>query len=236
MCGIGISPYVTLSNIEIVETILEIMQINILIAGIITSSITAIAVFLITRNIVYSNGIKTFLKKMKKKLREAERKKTKIKGKPLLKRPPMLIGMILVILIACFGVIGVSKIPDTSNKIDEILASSGTSREELISQLKILEQHFALMEVMNETNESSECPPLLDVFMENSDIILSGKLKRYEDSQIQNIITQATNSKILSMFNLTYKGKNIILGITENRYICLVHKPVSYTHLTLPTN
>ena len=234
ICGIAISAYITLSDIEIVENILEIMQINVLIAGIIASSITAVAVFLITRNIVHRSGIKTFLKKMKKKLREAEDREAGIKRKPLLRRPSMLIGMMLVILIACFGVTGLSKIPSTGNKIDEMLASSGTSREELISQLELLEEHFALMEAMNETGKASECPPLLDVFLENSDTILSGKLERYEDSRIQNIISQATKSRVISMFKLTYKDKDVVLGVTENKDVCLVHKQALCECMKIP--
>jgi len=216
--GLSFSQYITLSQNPYADAVLEMMQMKLLIAGVATSILIGMAMFLISLNIFSRSAAQNEKERYEKKLKEL-----KPEGTPLLRRPIMIAGLAIVIALLVVIPLGYSGLPDFSSDADKAFLSFGISRQDIISQLKAVQSQAELLDSrLNATALPEECPSLMSVLIANSDKLMSGNLSPYSDQNAKALLERVSGESVNAMFSLAYEGKSVIIGYTDNGKICSV--------------
>jgi len=233
-CGIALSPWIVFSDIHTVQAVLEMLQLNVLVAGVISSIIIGIGVFLISVNIFNISGIKKSIKEFREKLKKAKEREGK---KPFYLQTTSVIGITLLLGLIIFSAVNFSGFPDMPARFDEAISYAGIPKEDLINQMKFLRHQSMEMEkTMNRSEVSGECPDLYDVLLTNYETLLKGELTPYNNSDVQSLIESGSGAGVIGMFELDYRNQRVILAVTTDKRICLATAELFCGCMNIPEN
>ena len=216
--GISLSQYITFSSNPYTEAVLEIMQFHVIAGGLLASVVTGIAIFLISLNLFSIPGLEAEIEKLRRKLDSA---RSMQKNGSAFKRPSMIAGLSILIIMMLLALPGLGSVPDISSSMDNAFVEMGMSRQEIISQLKTFQSQASLVDsYLNQSGLPEGCPSLADVFLANSQDILSGKLTTYVGQEAKSVMESGSGENISAMFVLDYENQKVVIGYTETGRIC----------------
>lgn len=182
------------------DSFFKTFQIDLIIYGFISSFIVLLTVYMITFNIFNIEGIRRQIENLQRKL-----EKTKdIRGKKL--APISVVGIIILVVFIAFSLFFFRGFP---NVLDEL----GLNAEELESMAQQIEN-------LNIANLPAGCISLITLTQEfGPEGLVSAP---HTDAAAQALIEAQSGSTVKQTYLVTYNGKDVIIGVTENGQICTV--------------
>ncbi|MEM7816105.1 MAG: hypothetical protein QXN71_03230, partial [Candidatus Aenigmatarchaeota archaeon] len=145
-CALGLSAIIPLSGTGVFRIIFSITQINFIIAGMISTTILTLCVFLISSKFYNVKAIEKSIEKLNAKLEKAKSFERKMEKKSLVSKvmiPTRLAGIILIVafvFIALYNFRGIPNMTDIiQNTTGNIISELGISQEDIRMFCKIIE-------------------------------------------------------------------------------------------------
>jgi len=196
IAGMGLSEFLPIINSGIYRT----FQLHVLAGGIISSVILMGCVYMISYNILNIQGIKNRISRLQEMLQRAG----SIQGKQKL-TPISIIGIVILVAFLLFTIINFKGFPnaledlglteaDLSSLADEIEAITGKNLPEGCITITELSREFGLGLLSEEFN----------------------------DTEARSLMETNYGRSVSKTYRVTYRDKNIILGVTEDGGLCSV--------------
>ena len=219
-CGIALSPYIVFSDTRIVQSVMEMLQFDVTVAGVLASVVIGLGIFLMSLNVYDIRGLEKEREKMRKGLEKAE-KKEREQAKPLFVRPSMIAGVLVIAVMIATAVMGYRSVPNMATVADQALLDMGLSRVSLISQMKSFMAQAKVFDKLTNTSSLPEgCPSLSDVMLENIDRIKNGSIDYRYDESAKRHIEDSSNASVVMIFSADYKGKKVTMAVMSNNELC----------------
>ncbi|HJW96897.1 MAG TPA: hypothetical protein VJ485_01930 [archaeon] len=227
ICAIGIAPLISIGGTGLIGTVLSMMQINFFVAGVVSTIVLTVSLFLISDKIYNVKSMEKSMEKLKSKLEKAKSFEKEMAGKPRLQRilrPVNLIGIVILVALLAIALINFRGFPDPAKNIQN---ATGNMLSDLGITPEDIKTFCGFIEGYNQTGTFSEdCAGPLELaqslnatsFDDISRII--GQLPLYVDTGVKSLIESGSGEAVALMYRIEHNHKVYALAITVKQSMC----------------
>jgi len=215
MCAISLAGLIHLGGTGIYKFMFAIFWVDVWIAGIISTAVLTISVYLISDKFYNTPAMEKAMEKLKMKLEKAKSVEKDMAGKTMkenILQPMRIAGIIAFVCFLAFALMMFRGFPDPSERF---LSAVGLTQQDLDTM-----QSYMQALSPNQTAMPDGCVSPLELAQNFQQAIISNELPIYADSGIRNFIQTNTNESVAIVYRAEYKGRAYALAITDKQSIC----------------
>ena len=201
ICSIALAPLLPIN----VAGIYKIIQLDFMVASIISAAVLTISVFLASHKIYNIRGMEKSLEKLKSGLEKAKSIEKEMGNKTLVQKltqPLRLVGIIALAAFIIFSLASFRGFPDMSEKV-----MSGV--------------YETAMDIQGSNQTVSQnCVSPLELAQNFGDQMIKGELPTYVDSATQSLIESNSGESVIQMYRLDYKQRVFAFAVTSKQSLC----------------
>jgi len=221
MCAIALAPIIPIGATGLFKLIFNVIQINLFVAGAISTIVLMLSLFLISNKIYNTRGMEKSLDKMKLRLEKAKSIEKEMSGKTMMQRllrPLNIIGIVVFISFVAIALINFRGFPDPAKNIQN---ATGNMISDLGLSMDDIKMACSFIQGYNETTSMPEgCVSPLELAQNFQEDILQNSLPVYTDSAIKTLIESESGESVELMYRIEYRQKVYALAITTKQSVC----------------
>jgi uncharacterized membrane protein len=216
VCAVALAPLIPLESTGIYRVIFTLMQLNLWIAGIISSVVLTLSLFLISNKIYNVNGMEKAMEKLKARLEKAKDVMKEMSGKSFVQnllQPVRLAGIIVFAGFLVFALINFRGFP---NPTENVLSAIGLNQSDIDKLAGYIDAVSP-----NQTAPMPEgCVSPLELAQNFHEAIFQNSLPVYADSGIKSLIESNSKETVELMYRIEYNQKVYALATTTKQSVC----------------
>ena len=216
VCAVAFAPLIPLESTGIYRIIFTLMQLNLWIAGIISSVVLTLSLFLISNKIYNVRGMEKAMDKLKARLEKAKHVMKDMSGKSIIQNllhPVRLAGIIVFAGFIAFALINFRGFP---NPTENVLSAIGLNQSDIDNLAGYINAVSP-----NQTAPMPEgCVSPLVLAQNFQEAILQNSLPVYADSGIKTLIESNSKESVELMYRIEYNQRVYALAITTKQSVC----------------
>jgi hypothetical protein len=201
ICTIALSPILPMS----VAGIYKIIQLDFLVASIISAAVLTLSLFLASHKIYNTRGMEKSIEKLKSRLEKAKSIEKEMAGKNLVQKlmqPLRLVGIIALAAFIIFSLANFRGFPDMSENV-----MSGV--------------YETAMDIQGSNQTIPQgCVSPLELAQNFGDSMIKGELPTLVDSGTETLIESNSGESVVQMYRLEYKQKVFAFAVTAKQSLC----------------
>ncbi len=201
--------------------------INFFAAGVISTIILTVSVFLISNKIYNIKEMENSMNKLRNKIMKAKSVEKDFSGKSRFRRllrPINLSGIVVLTVLLLIALSSFRGFPDHTKNVQDAIAE--TLSEQGVNS-EMLKAFCSFMEGYNQTGGfSDDCAGPLELVQSVNNLSLSNvleignKLSIYVDSSIESLIESSSGQNVEFMYRIEYKQRVYALALTSGQSVC----------------
>jgi uncharacterized membrane protein len=216
ICAVALAPLIPLESTGIYKIIFTLMQLNLWIAGIISTIVLTLSLFLISNKIYNIRGMEKTMEKLKARLEKAKDAMKEMSGKSLIQnllQPVRLAGIIIFAVFIAFTLINFRGFPNPTENVLSAIGLNQSDIDKLVGYIGAVSP--------NQTAPMPEgCVSPLELAQNFQQDILQNSLPVYADSGIKSMIESNSKETVELMYRIEYNQKVYALAITTKQSVC----------------
>jgi uncharacterized membrane protein len=216
VCAISLAPMIPTESTGIYRIIFTLMQLNLWIAGIISSIILTVSVLLISNMMYNIRGMEKAFERLKARLEKAKSVEKAMAGKKLsfkILQPARVIGIAVFVLFLVFCLLSFRGFP---NPTDNVLSAIGLNQSDIDKLSGYIEAVSP-----NQTEPMPEgCVSPLELAQNFQQAILKDSLPAYTDPAMRTLIESGSGESAELIYRVEYKQRVYALAITTKQSLC----------------
>ncbi len=216
-CGISLSGIIV-SGADPVTNLLKILMLDVFASGLVCSVIVALGVFLISRNIYNTKGIKKSIENLEERLKKAEH----ASETPLARRlagPTMTAGCVLLFGLLAYSFMNFHGVPTYSDRVSSAI---GIPLEDLQGLAGSVEGLGPLGSAEGGGSRPDECASLSGILLANANELMGGGIPEYVSPGVKSMIESRSGSSVQVMFRVQENGGEYAVAMTGDNRVCSV--------------
>jgi hypothetical protein len=216
ICAVALAPLISIGSTGIFKLIFTIVQLNLWIAGMISTAVLAISLFLISNKIYNVPGMEKAIEKLKLRMEKAKSVEKEMAGKTIIQRilePLTIAGIVIFVAFIAIALINFRGFPNPS---DNVLSAIGLNQ----SDLDKLSGYIETVSPGQNENMPEGCVSALELAQNFRQDIVNNRLPAYSDSGMKSLIESSSGESVFQMYRIEYKQKVYALATTTKQSVC----------------
>jgi len=221
ICAVALSPLVPAGGTGVFRLIFTIVQLNLWIAGIISSVILAVSLFLISSKMYNTRGMEKAMDKLKLKMEKAKSVEREMAGKSPVQRilePLTLAGIIIFAALVLISLVSFRGFP---NPTENTLSAIGLNQSDL-DQLSGLIESVSPGEDQMPPGCASPISLIQSLNATSVDelTVVMSQLPAYTDPGMKSLIESNSGETVFQIYRIVYDQRLYALALTTQQSVC----------------
>jgi uncharacterized membrane protein len=221
ICSVALAPLIPISGTGIFNLIFILVQLNLWIAGIISTVVLTLSLFLISNKIYNMRGMERAMEKLKLRMEKAKSVEKEMAGKSIVQRILQPLTLAGIVIFAGFIVIALVNFRGFPNPTDNVLSAIGLNQSDLDKLSGLIE---SVSPGQNQTPPGCASPIELIQSLNTSSVneltSVIGQLPLYTDSGTKSLIESGSHETVFQIYKVTYNQRAYALAITTSQSVC----------------
>lgn len=210
VCSVALSPFMPVNDIT------RIFQLDLLMAGIVSTAALTLSLLLISHGFYNRVAIEKALERLKARLEKARVAEKDSQGKTKMQRllsPMRVVGIAIFAAFIIVSLLNFTGFPDPGQNL---LSSLGLSKKDIEDLSKYIEASYP-----NQSQSMPQgCVSPLELAQNFGEDILNNRIPPYSDPVMKSLIETGSKETVLSMYQLDYEGRAFTLAVTVRQGLC----------------
>ena len=216
VCAVALGPLIPTESTGIYRIIFTLIQLNLWIAGVISASVLAISLFLISSKIRNIRGMEKAMDRLKARLEKARSIEKEMAGKTLVQKltqPMVLAGIIILAVFLIASLVNFRGFPNPS---ENVLSAIGLNQ----SDIDMLGSYMEAVSPNQSAPMPEGCVSALELAQNFQQDIIQNSLPVYTDPAMKALIESESHESVELIYRIEYRQRVYALAITTKQSVC----------------
>jgi len=210
VCSVALSPFMP------VDSIYKIFQLDLFLAGILSTIVLTVSLFLISYGIYNRPAMEKAIEKLKamlEKAKDAERKEGGEKKIRRLLSPVRVVGIAVFCAFVLLSLVYFTGFPDPT---ENLFSAIGLSKKDIEQLSTYIEAVYP-----NQSQSMPQgCVSPLELAQNFGEDILNNRIPPYTDQGMESLIESNSEETVVTMYRIDYKSRVFTLAVTSRQSLC----------------